>query len=128
MSELQGAQAARQFEELFRSAEAAGERLVDIYRAQGADALVEGTLGQLSWLRSRRDLVLDGELLPGGGVPFGLTRMFADLARHADDGAFEDACGRLQEFWSEGLGAPGWDWRQGLPPGWARRPAKTDAS
>jgi hypothetical protein len=87
----QGAAALTRFRELAEHADAEGDALLGRYKAEGDDVAAGATAGQLRWLRSRRELVLDGELLPGGQHSFSLTRMFADFEHGADGDAFQRA-------------------------------------
>jgi hypothetical protein len=123
----EGRAAFERFLDLYEQVEAAGAALVAHYEAEGRDHATRGTLGQIAWIRSRHDGVLDGLLLPGGAYPFSLTRMFADLQHVSVPGQrFEHACEALQDYWwEENLGLPQWDWQAGLPLGWAEVAATT---
>jgi hypothetical protein len=116
----EGRAALNRFRFLYGRAEGSAAKLVTEYEDEGRLHTVNGTLDQVAWLRERHDLVLDGFLLPGGELPFGLTRMFADLFHQSEEGRrFERACEALQDYWRHGLGLPHWNWQEGLPPGWA---------
>lgn len=127
ISSEQGRAALERFLGLSSSAEGAGVALSDRHRGEGDEYFAHAILGQVSWVRSRHDLVLDGLLLPGGQYPFSLTRMFADMYDSRPDGrAFQDACAATEDYWwKDRLGIADWDWQAGLPPGWAELAART---
>jgi hypothetical protein len=116
-----GRAAFARFLDLYDQVEIAGAALVAHYEAEGRERVAKGTLGQIAWIRSQHDGVLDGLLLPGGAYALGFSRMFADLQHVSVPGQrFEHACEALEDYWwEENLGLPQWDWQAGLPPSWA---------
>jgi hypothetical protein len=119
--------AVEEFLALYEQARAEGESLRDHYRAAGERFWEDATERQLRWLRERRDLVLDGLLLPGGPSAFGMSRILSEF-EHLEPGLpFDRAARALERYWVEGLGLRRWDWRTGVPPEWAVAAAEARA-
>jgi hypothetical protein len=112
---------------LYEQARAEGESLRDHYREEGERFWEDATERQLRWLRSRRDLVLDGLLLPGGPSAFGMSRILSEFDHPESGLPFDRAARAFERYWADGLGLRGWDWRTGVPPAWAAAAAEARA-
>jgi hypothetical protein len=92
-------------------------RCRDLAEHRGEEYVARYLRGALDHLQSLHAMVNGHRMWPGRAAP-GLVRDAPeDLWRPPYDEAGR-TLDELTELFSSGLGAPGWDWSTGMPPGW----------